>query len=69
MKFQKTLKQRQATKVLAGNKYTALYGGSRSGKTFEIVGALLVRASKCKSRHAIIRRTFSAANGVFHNIL
>ena len=39
---------------------TALYGGSRSGKTFILVYALIIRASKVKSRHVIIRKTFSA---------
>ncbi len=38
----------------------ALYGGSRSGKTFILIFALIVRASKVKSRHVVIRKTFSA---------
>lgn len=58
--FKKTLKQIEATKVLSKYKYTALYGGSRSGKTFIIVYSLIVRASKCRSRHLIIRRTFAS---------
>lgn len=33
---------------------------SRSGKTFIIIYSLIVRASKCESRHAIIRKTFSS---------
>ena len=58
--FKKTDKQKEAIPVLSGNRYAALYGGSRSGKTFIIVYALLVRASKVKSRHCILRRTFSS---------
>lgn len=60
MDFSKTPKQKEAIPVLASNKYAACYGGSRSGKTFIIVYALIVRASRVKSRHAIIRRTFSS---------
>ena len=37
-----------------------LFGGSRSGKTFIAVYAIIVRASKCKSRHVILRKTFNS---------
>ena len=37
-----------------------LLGGSRSGKTFLIVYALIVRACKVKSRHIILRHTFNS---------
>ena len=37
-----------------------LYGGSRSGKTFILIYALIVRACKTKSRHAILRLKFNA---------
>lgn len=60
MKFRKTLKQIEAIDILASKKSAALYGGSRSGKTFIIIYALIVRASKVKSRHVIVRRTFAA---------
>lgn len=36
-----------------------LFGGSRSGKTFISVYAVIVRASKVKSRHAILRLKFN----------
>jgi PBSX family phage terminase large subunit len=36
-----------------------LYGGSRSGKTFITIYAIIVRASKCKSRHVILRLNFN----------
>lgn len=61
MKFRKTIKQREAIPILSGFKYSALYGGSRSGKTFIIIYSLIVRASKEKSRHAILRANFNAA--------
>lgn len=60
MTFNKTQKQKQAVPLLASKKYCALYGGSRSGKTFILLYSLIVRASKCKSRHAIVRRTFAS---------
>ena len=60
MNFRKTEKQKEAVGVLSNHKYVALYGGSRSGKTFIIVRSILIRASKCKSRHLIIRQTFNS---------
>ena len=60
MSFKKTPKQEQAIVKLASKRYVALYGGSRSGKSFIIVYALIVRACKVKSRHAIVRNTFNA---------
>lgn len=60
--FSKTDKQREAIDLLSSEqKYAALFGGSRSGKTFIICYALLVRAAKTKSRHAILRKNFNAA--------
>jgi PBSX family phage terminase large subunit len=38
-----------------------LYGGSRSGKTFIIVYAMIVRACKTKSRHISLRHKFNHA--------
>lgn len=38
-----------------------LFGGSRSGKTFILIFCLIVRASKVKSRHAILRHKFNHA--------
>ena len=45
---------------MSSHDYTMLFGGSRSGKTALIIYALIVRACKTRSRHAIIRKTFSA---------
>ncbi|MDR0931435.1 MAG: phage terminase large subunit [Victivallales bacterium] len=55
--FQKTSAQREALKLLGGkSRYVLLFGGSRSGKTFILVYALLVRAIRAPgSRHAILR--------------
>ena len=56
----KTLKQVEAVKLLSSeSKHILLYGGSRSGKTFILCYALLVRALKCKSRHVILRKHFN----------
>ncbi len=55
--FRKTAAQRQALRLLGGqSRYVLLFGGSRSGKTFILVYALLVRALRAPgSRHAILR--------------
>jgi phage terminase large subunit len=59
--FSKTLIQIKAIKLLASAvKHIMLYGGSRSGKTFIIVYAIVVRASKVKSRHIMLRKTFNS---------
>lgn len=60
MEFSKTLKQKEAVTLLSRHKYVALYGGSRSGKTFILVRSLIVRAVRYKSRHLIMRQTFNA---------
>lgn len=51
--------QNLAITVMTGNKYSLLYGGARSGKTFIIIFLILYRATKTKSRHAILRYRFS----------
>lgn len=58
--FSKTKRQKEAIPILSNHYMTALYGGSRSGKTFILVYALIVRASRVKSRHVIIRKTFNS---------
>ena len=57
-----TAKQVQANDLLAGPAgHIMLFGGSRSGKTFLLVRAVVVRAIKAKkSRHAILRFRFNA---------
>ena len=55
--FQKTPAQQRALQPLQGSaRHILLFGGSRSGKTFILIYALLVRALKAPgSRHAILR--------------
>ena len=59
--FKKTEKQILATKLMSQEHlHTMLYGGSRSGKTFHIVRSILIRASKERSRHVSLRKTFNS---------
>lgn len=55
--FKKTTVQEKALRLLTGpSRYVLLFGGSRSGKTFILVCAILVRALRAAgSRHAILR--------------
>lgn len=60
--FSLTQRQQEANALLASPAtHVMLFGGSRSGKTFLIVRALVVRALKAPgSRHAILRFRFNA---------
>lgn len=60
--FKKTDKQVEAIKKLGGSaRHVMLFGGSRSGKTFIAIYALIVRACKEKeSRHIALRLTFNS---------
>ena len=59
-KFKKTEKQKEATKLLSSlARDIMLFGGGRSGKTFILVRAMLIRACKVKSNHAIFRFRFN----------
>lgn len=59
--FHKTEKQKEAVKLLGQEHlHTMLYGGSRSGKTFILVRTIIIRASKEKSRHVVLRKTFNS---------
>jgi len=58
--YKPTAKQVEATRMLGSARHVMLYGGSRSGKTFNIVRAIVVRALKApKSRHAMFRLHFN----------
>jgi PBSX family phage terminase large subunit len=61
LSFKKTEKQIEAIKVLSKKetRYPMLFGGSRAGKTFIAIYAMIIRASKVKSRHVILRLRFS----------
>jgi len=69
--FEKTAKQRGAIDLLASPaRNVMLYGGSRSGKTFIILYAIIVRALKTKSRHLILRFRFNHAKAsIWHETL
>ena len=56
--FELTPRQKEANRLLGGRqRHTLIYGGSRSGKTFLFVRAVLVRALKAEgSRHLIARQ-------------
>ena len=62
--FRYTPAQKRALAAASGAAANLLlYGGSRSGKTFALACALVVRALKSPgSRHAIIRRHYSAVH-------
>ena len=59
--FRKTPDQIKATKLLSGSyRWILLHGGSRSGKTFILVRAIIIRALKAPgSRHVIFRLRFN----------
>lgn len=59
--FRWTEDQEAAIRLLGGPaRHTMLYGGSRSGKTFVLCGAVVMRALKAQeSRHAIFRHRFN----------
>lgn len=60
-RFKKTAKQIEATRLAANPevKHLMLYGGSRSGKSFDHVRRIFIRAAKCTSRHLILRQHFN----------
>lgn len=59
--FKLTPKQEEAQEMLAGPAtHGMLFGGSRSGKTFLLVRAIIIRALKApESRHAMLRFRFN----------
>lgn len=62
--FELTRKQVEATTLLGSPAtHTMLYGGSRSGKTFVIIRAIITRALAHKSRHAVLRYRFNHLKG------
>ncbi len=67
--FKKTNDQLEAIKLLSGKaKYVLLFGGSRSGKTFILIYAIIIRALKAPgSRHAILRFRANAVRQSIRN--
>lgn len=61
MDFRKTHKQSEQIRMIAGDAlHNMAYGGSRSGKTFGFIRAIIIRAAKEKSRHGVFRKTFNS---------
>jgi hypothetical protein len=57
-----TPRQRELNHLLAGpQRHTLFYGGARSGKTWLIVRAILLRAARYGGRHAMLRFRANAA--------
>lgn len=60
MTFQLTRRQTEQVKFIGSDAtHIMAYGGSRSGKTFGFVRAVLIRALAHKSRHAMLRYRFN----------
>jgi len=58
--FKQTAKQILADTILISSAiHILLFGGSRSGKTYKLVRAVIIRACKAKSRHVILRLCFN----------
>ena len=70
--FVKTPKQCEAVRLMGDDpKYTLLYGGSRSGKSFIIIRQIIIRALKeAGSRHLIVRFAFNhAKQSLWHDTI
>lgn len=67
--FKYSKAQQEALAMLgSGARFCLLYGGSRSGKTFVLCCALVIRALKGPgSRHAVIRRHFNGVRSAVGN--
>lgn len=62
--MQLTAKQQEANRLLgSAATHTMLYGGSRSGKTFLAIRAIVTRALAHESRHAVLRYRFNHLKG------
>jgi PBSX family phage terminase large subunit len=61
--FKKTSAQVRAVDLIIKTKATniCIEGGSRAGKSFEILRQIIIRAAKIKSDHLIVRETFNSA--------
>lgn len=68
--FKKTQKQIEAIALMVAHKFTLMVGGSRSGKTFNAIRAILIRACRVPSRHLIARYRFNHVKAsVIHDSL
>jgi phage terminase large subunit-like protein len=71
MAFKLTPKQEAANRLLGSDaRHCMLYGGSRSGKTFLIMRAIVTRALARPSRHAVLRFRFNhVKTSIIHDTL
>lgn len=71
MTLKRTLKQIEASRLHASDAtHIMLYGGSRSGKTAISIRNIILRALKCKSRHAVLRLRFNhVKTSIWHDTL
>jgi len=71
LEFRDTPKQLELVDLQVSHaKHIMAYGGSRSGKTFRHIKSIIIRASKARSRHCILRHTFnSAKTSIFFDTL
>ncbi len=60
-KFELNDKQKQLRALAKAKRRIMAEGGSRSGKTFEIVRQIIIRAIKCPSAHFLCRNTGTSA--------
>ena len=62
MEYKPNPRQRELAKAMQTDaRHVMALGGGRSGKTFQIVRSIIIRASKTKSRHCILRLNFNHA--------
>lgn len=71
VKFEKSAKQREALRAFATHLHTLTEGGSRSGKSFINLYAVIKRAARAPySRHLILRLRFNhAKTSIWHDTL
>ncbi len=68
--FKKTDKQREAIRLMCQYVELLLEGGSRSGKTFISIYAIIQRCAKYKgSKHLIVRRHFAHVKSIWYKTL
>jgi len=68
--FKKTQKQKDAIKLMCQNIEVLLEGGSRSGKTFISLYALIQRACRYNgSKHLIVRKHFAHVKSIWYDTL
>lgn len=70
--FKKTVKQSEATKIASDPEllHFLAVGGSRSGKTFDHIRRIFIRAAKHESRHLVVRQKFNhAKTSIWHETM